>query len=234
MTRIDFAATMMLLRKLVRHGYAISRGVEHDMDVRNRARSGRVIFFAACLHLLMGVQLSPTQSTPLSTWVQVAPPMGLIRAATAPSPGQTALPTRSIRCRITCHAVEQYHPRRSHRGSGARNWPGATIPTEANSPNSAYSYSNLISMNNQGLAAGINFGASVGTRTIAKCSSPSNRQMVRGELRSRSGLEPRHLAAPGYWWRIRQPASRASPLRATPLPGSRVSHRTVKCSATGA
>ena len=128
------------------------------MDVRNRARSGRVIFFAACLHLLMG---ATALADPIYTIINLgtgSPTYGVDSSGNGTITGSNGLT-------YTFNPVQNYLPAQwSNTNQGVpivdpapTNWPGATIPTEANSPNSAYSYSNLISMNNHGLAAGINY-----------------------------------------------------------------------------
>ena len=87
--------------------------------------------------------------------------------------------------------MEQYHPGRSHRGSGA----GQQQWTYGN-PNYAFSYSNLSTMNNQGLAVGINqYGVIGPPGRTAKRSSLSNRLTVHGGHRPRSGLESRRHCA---------------------------------------
>lgn len=127
------------------------------MDVRNRARSGRVIFFAACLHLLMG---ATALADPIYTAIDLGtggPIYGVDSSGNGTITGSNGLT-------YTFNPVQNYLPAQwsnttqgvpiAYPAPTGEIW--ATIPTEANSPNFAYSYSNLISMNNQGLAAGIN------------------------------------------------------------------------------
>jgi|GEM_PF-7045057 len=127
-----------------------------NMDVRNRARSGRVIFFAACLHLLMG---ATALADPLYTIIDLgtSPTNGVDSSGNGTITGSNGLT-------YTFNPVQNYLPAQwSNTTQGVpivytapTGSPWATIPWDPNSPNFAYSYSNLIAMNNQGLAAGIN------------------------------------------------------------------------------
>jgi hypothetical protein len=148
---------MMLLRKLVRHGYAISRGVERDMDVRNRARSGWVIFFAACLHLLMD---ATALADPIYTIIDLgtgSPTYGVDSSGNGTITGSKGLT-------YTFNPVQNDLPAQwSNTTQGVPivypapiAAPGSVIPFDPNSPNFAFSYSNLNYMNSQGLAVGIN------------------------------------------------------------------------------
>jgi hypothetical protein len=127
------------------------------MDVRNRARSGRLIFFAACLHLLMG---ATALADPMYTIIDLgtgSPTYGVDSSGNGTITGSNGLT-------YTFNPVQNYLPAQwSNTTQGVpivypapTNWLSATSPINPYYSNLAYSYSNLISMNNQGLAAGIN------------------------------------------------------------------------------
>lgn len=126
------------------------------MDVRNRARSGRVILFAGCLHLLMGATALADPTYTIINLGTGSPTYGVDSSGNGTVTGSNGLT-------YTFNPVQNYLPAQwSNTTQGVpivypapTNWVEATSPIYPYS-NLAYSYSNLIAMNNQGLAAGIN------------------------------------------------------------------------------
>src|SRR5271157_5464271 len=132
-----------------------------NMDVRNRARSGRLILFAACLHLLMG---ATALADPIYTIIDLgtSPTSGVDSSGNGTVTGSNGLT-------YTFNPVQNYLPAQWNNTTqgvpivdpaptgmqAANNPPGYTIY-------SFYSYSNLNYMNSQGLAAGINLYGSTG------------------------------------------------------------------------
>jgi hypothetical protein len=129
------------------------------MDVRDRARSGRVILFAACLHLLMGATAlaDPLYTiidlgTGSSTYGVDSSGNGTVTGSNGHTyrfnPVQNYLPAQWSN---TTQVVPIVYP--TPVGMGA-----ATLPIlgDTNSPNFALSFSYLNYMNSQGLAAGVN------------------------------------------------------------------------------
>ncbi|MGO8903094.1 MAG: hypothetical protein ACLQU5_32850 [Isosphaeraceae bacterium] len=126
------------------------------MDVRNRARSGGVIFFAACLHLLMG---ATALADPLYTIIDLgtSPTYGVDSSGNGTITGSNGLT-------YTFNPVQNYLPAQWNNTTQGVPivYPApvglstATIPFDPNSPNFAFSYSYLNYMNSQGLAAGVN------------------------------------------------------------------------------
>jgi len=126
------------------------------MDARIRARSGRLIFFAACLHLLMA-------ATALADPIYTVIDLGTSPVTGVDSSGNGTV-TGSNGLTYTFNPVQNYLPAQwSNTTQGVPIvYPAptglwtATIPFDPNSPNFAFSSSNLYSMNLQGLAVGIN------------------------------------------------------------------------------
>ncbi len=127
------------------------------MDARNRAHSGRLILFAACLHLLMG---AAALADPIYTVIDLG-----TSTVTGVDSGGNGTVTGSNGLTYTFNPVQNYLPAQwTNTTQGVPivypapiNWVGATYPTFGQpSPNFAFSYSNLYSMNSQGLAVGIN------------------------------------------------------------------------------
>ncbi len=124
-----------------------------NMDVRNRARSGRVIFFAACLHLLMG---ATALADPLYTIIDLgtSPTNGVDSSGNGTITGSNGLT-------YTFNPVQNYLPAQwsnTTQGVPIVDLAPIGLQTANDIPghNFAFSYSNLNYMNSQGLAAGIN------------------------------------------------------------------------------
>jgi hypothetical protein len=123
------------------------------MDVRNRARSGRVILFAACLHLLMG---ATALADPIYTIIDLgtSPTSGVDSSGNGTVTGSNGLT-------YTFNPVQNYLPAQWNNTTQGVPivYPAPVgLPTANDIPgqNFAFSYSNLNYMNSQGLAAGIN------------------------------------------------------------------------------
>src|SRR5271157_1236615 len=116
-----------------------------NMDVRNRARSGRLILFAACLHLLMG---ATALADPIYTIIDLGtnPTYGVDSSGNGTITGSNGLT-------YTFNPVQNYLPAQWNNttqgvpivfpapiGMGAAMSPPGVV---SNSPNYAFSYSYL-------------------------------------------------------------------------------------------